>query len=201
MIVPEFPEINWISNRIHEWGQPEQHLLRRVGLTRLASVACMTIEILAVSSNAIRCLGIQTGCLIKGSAFLFYKIFPRVEHLKFIDNNLSGLEDLKKCIIKIAKIIAGIASTVFFGLVFSPEVNFRLHIMLGLAVDNLTVKKEKQLKDQLEFEAQSAIITIERAKRFAKFQKEIAALKNAEMPKSEMYPANLADVLVPKRVQ
>lgn len=197
--MPEFPEINWMLNRIHEWGQPEQHPLNRIGLTRLAGVGCVAIETLAVAYNAVQSLRIQTCCLIKGSMILFNKVVPGSRQLTTVDSLVSGLHDLKTCMIRIAKIIAGIASTIFFGLLFSPEINFRLHLKLGLAVDNWSVKKEKQIKDQQEFEIESATIKKERADRFAQFQKEIYAIKNAEKPKSDKYPSDLADLLIPKK--
>lgn len=165
--------VNWISNRIHEWGEPEQSTFKRIAFTRIGAIASLVVEIAANIFFMMKwCMWQVPGAILRETLEkILLPVFPG-KNLKSATAKLPNLEDVYSCLNTLVKLIAGIASTCFFGILFSPEVNFRVHLKLGLAVDNLALKKERNLKNKLETELKTAEIQKARDLHAMKFQME-----------------------------
>lgn len=129
------PSVNCVLNTIHEWGAPQHHPLKRMAFTRLGSIVSLSTEIASIFSN---------------SAFLGIQIANHLLDLSSKKVNLSSKKnDLwNRCRI-IFQFALGVVSTAIFGLVISPEINFHIHLNLGLVDDNLREKKRQELNERL----------------------------------------------------
>lgn len=187
-------KINRVANRIHEWGEPGQYLWKQMGLTRVCGVALAAIEAISILYHSAFLLAWQLPVnLYNKSLDIFCAIIPRVKKLENIRCQPSHFEAAtRNMLITIANIIAGLASSLFFGVIFSPEINFWLHRKLGLAVDNVGSRKEKVLKARLEAEVKAAAIRKDRDERLTQFQKERQATKSAEDQDDDAIDADLA---------
>jgi hypothetical protein len=168
--------VNGTLNRIHEWSEPARHPMARFFLARLGCIACTAIEAVAAAFAILECTkhaaeGLKRA--IKALLIVNHQALENQAHRRI------GCHTIIADLLEICKLIVGIASTVFIGIVFSPEINFRIHLKLGIAVDNLAVKKEKQLKAQIDTKIKAAKIAQERAERFAKFQAQRQTAKDA----------------------
>lgn len=106
--------------KVHAWGEPEQHPMKRMFLTRIGSIACAVLEL--------QPLGQALG--------------------KFaITLNKPALIDLTKRIV-------GVTSTLVIGIILSPEVNYFIHVKLGLAKDDIAERKNRRDQQILEKELQ-----------------------------------------------
>lgn len=185
--------VNTLLNRIHEWGEPEAHPMQRIALTRVASLGTAVLEYFSLLGASFD-LGWNLYQDIKTLSHKgLYLILPKSQGS---ENPIHPFPSTGKSVIQICKLIIGIASTLFIGVIFSPEINFRIHLKLGLAVDNLVLRKQKEVDDKLAAEVKAAELAEMRAARFAKFKSEQLLEKNAE--KLEPINAHLAELLVPQ---
>ena len=181
-------------NKIHHWSEPEQHPLTRMFLTRLAETACAVIEAASIifkSMELIFTCGKQIALSASGIAF---KLFPSSQWLQEHSQRPSLVEEIKDQGNEIRLLVSGLACTIFVGIFFSPEANFKLHLKLKLVVDDLAEKMQKKLASKLQAELQKAEITKARDQRIAQLEAEQQAVKKAE---SEAYAVNarLAELL------
>jgi hypothetical protein len=188
--------INSLLNRAHECGEFNQHPMKRFFLTRLQTLLCIPLEGIA----AAYALG-HTGAALSGAgkkmgASGLRVLFPKSEALLQESHKET---QVKNTLITLCCRIAGFASTLFIG-IFSPELNFRLHKKLGLAVDNLVQKKEQALRLKLETDLKAAQIERQRSERFAKFQAAQKAADEAEALQ-QMIDSRLAELLLYRKVR
>lgn len=187
--------VNMLLNRIHEWGEPEEHPIKRIALTRLACLGAVALECFC-TVEAAWSLGNQlysTTKVLAGKGL--YHIFPKSPLFQNFATQGLNTQAIGTSLLQICKLIVGLASTLLIGVIFSPEINFRLHLRMGLAVDNLLVRKQKDLAAKLAAEAKAAELAQVRAIRFAQFQAEQRAAKDAGKPKP--IDSHLAELLVP----
>lgn len=187
--VLQISRLNRMANHIHECGGPEQHPLKAMGLTRIYSIALAAIEAASIIHSCFWRLPIN---LAKKSFNSFHAVILRAKGVQIPRIRSSLVEN----ILATAKIIAGFAFTLFFGIVFSPEINFRLHQKLGLVVDNARARKEKALKAKVEMEAKNEAIRRDRAERLAQFQQERQAIRTREDIEEDNVDADLARLFV-----
>ena len=109
-----------ILNKICEWSEPSQTTTTRMFLTRSAAFACALFEVAAIGET-----------IYKGITTIF-------------SNSTCKLEECKLSLFKIAKLTVGIASTVLLGIAFSPAINYRIHVALGLVEYDLNLSKQRQ---------------------------------------------------------
>ncbi len=172
--------INALFNRIHEWGEPEQRPATRIVLTRLGGVAGSVIETFAIAYSSLN-VGLKFGDTLGNiSIKTISALFPKSRLATNLNKLPASLNNLKNNLLHVCKLIIGLASTLLLGTFFSPELNFRLHLKLGLVVDNLNIKKQKELKAKLTAETKAAEITQARASRFSQFQAERQAAKELQ---------------------
>jgi hypothetical protein len=105
--------------------------------TRLAEVSCAVIEVALIVFKTFELVCVC--CLIK---------------------------DISVQCDEIARLIQGLVSTLFFGVVFSPEANFKVHVKLSLVVENLTKESHHKLAEQLAEELSTEVVKA-RNERFA----------------------------------
>lgn len=103
-------------NKIYEWTEPEQQPMTRMFLTRVGGIVCAFFELIAVGEAALK--------IFSGSKF----------------------SDVKKSVEQLCRLIIGLASTILIGIVFSPAVNYRIHIGLEIVLHDVTLRKEKQVQ-------------------------------------------------------
>lgn len=127
--------VNRVLNTLHEWSAPQHHPLKRMAFTRLGSIVCLSTEITSFCVNSIF-LGLQTANYLLDLSF------------KNIDLSSQKKDLWKRCTI-IFKFALGVISTAIFGLVVSPEINFHIHLKLGLAIDHLSERKRRELNQRL----------------------------------------------------
>lgn len=143
--------LNSVLNRIHEWGQPENHPLKRIVLTRAGGVAAISLEAVSLVVKPF-VLGFQSLGFISKLPLKVVKWIVHSEKLNAWDEKLPGSKDLIHTVKRIYQYFVGLLSSAFFGVVFSPELNFRLHLKLGLAIDQLADRKKKDLEAILSVE-------------------------------------------------
>lgn len=185
-----FEKINTTLNWVHEWGEFDQHPMKRLFLTRIGTIACLFLET-AAAAYAMAKTGVVLFREIKRLATSgLSRIFPKSSALQAeveVDNFCK-----KECI-AFGQRIAGLISTLFVG-IFSPEINFRNHKKLHLAIDNLSEKKERELKLKLETELKDAQIKRDRLLRFTQQQAE-RDKKQLEEEREQRIDARLAELL------
>lgn len=192
--IPHF--INSPLNQIHRWSEPEQNPMTRMFLTRLSEIVCLVIEVSLISFKAleISLLGAKQMTLLVAKTV--NEIFPSLKKFKSHSPASSYFSTIQTKGKNIGYLVAGLASTVFIGLIFSPEANFKIHLQLGLATDNLAEKNQRELAAKLQAEMQKAKITKERTERFAKLEAERQAAKKAER-EAYAVESRLAELLFP----
>lgn len=188
--------LNNTLNKIHDWGEPQCHPMKRMFLTRITSVACIALEAsgLAWTTVRIATLSVQEARILSAKGVC--KIVPPMKKLLKSASKKSLALPIKEAYLDICRLTAGLASTILVGALFSPELNFRLHIKLRLAVDNLALKKQRELDAKVRIETKAAEITKARAERFALFELERKAAENAKA-KEDAIDAHLAELLYP----
>jgi len=196
-MLPMKSSLNNCLNSIHTWGEPEQNPMKRMFLTRLGGIAGTAIETTAIGWSVVRIGMLCTRECKNVCMRTFCRIIPAASScMKYVDNP-SLKQSIKDAFMDTCKLIAGVATTLFIGIIFSPELNFRIHIKLGLAVNNLTVQKQKELDAKLRTETKAAEITKARAEQFAQFEQERKALKDAQ-DQEDAIDSHLAELLYPK---
>ena len=182
-------QINTTLNLVHEWGEFDQHPMKRFFLTRAGSVACIFLETAAAAWSVGRSAAVLFHSGKKFCVITCSRLFPKLEMLMDSRQQIP----LKEELLMLCRRIAGLVSTLFIG-IFSPEVNFRNHKKLHLAIDNLSEKKERELRIRLETELKAAQIKRERLERFTKMQAEREAAEEAE-EKERRIDSRLAELL------
>ena len=183
-------------NDIHRWGENDQHPMVRMFLTRTVGLVCAFTEIGASIKQSFH-LSILTA---KASAVFAAKVgrlaFPNNPWLTTHSLKPIPKEDIKGSLEDLYKLVAGIASTIFIGVLFSPEINFRNHLFLGLAADDLAVKRERDLAAKLAAENTIAELARARAERYNIFVEARDAQRKEETEKNRV-DSRLADLLCP----
>jgi hypothetical protein len=187
--------INNILNKVHELGQPEQRPLARLGSTRLWGIACTALEATSLLFIPWHVGTAVADCSAKSFKSLMDEVFPNSQIFKNAEDPTKSIQTLKKSCILAAKMIAGFASTIFFGIIFCPELNFRIHLQLELAVDNFSVKKHKELQAKLTAEMHAKEIAEARTERFAAFEAKRDTIWAVERERP-MIDARLADLIL-----
>lgn len=106
--------VNIMSNRIHEWGEPEQSPLKAMILPRVGSIALAALETLTVLYNSLLVATRLPITLFTQSISVFTIIFPKNVQLQTIQNRFSPYCFSKMEVLRIAKTIVCLASTLFF---------------------------------------------------------------------------------------
>lgn len=166
----EMPGIDWVANCIHEWGEPGQNIWKQMFLSRIGSAALVALETVSV--------------LFESMNFLVVKIPQGICSL-----NSQGLVSKVSLI---GKMVLGAISSIFFGVVFSPELNFFFHRKLGLAVDDIALRKEKALQVMLKEERKAVELRQKKEAELSRFEKE---RMKAEVELDEELDAELAELL------
>lgn len=190
--------LNSLLNHIHEWGENEQHPMKRMFLTRFACFACSGIELFALGLSLAN-LGAEIGKAAISLSTRSLQIIQAKGHPPKKELLLDSIysQRITKKFLLTCKLVAGLASTLLVGVILSPEVNFRIHLKLELAVDNLIIKKQKELKARGIAETKAIEISKARALRIAKFDAERLAHKKAQ-EKAQALDERLAELLLPK---
>jgi hypothetical protein len=170
--------------------------MTRMFLTRLTELACAVIEVASIVFNMIKLTIIATKQLLRFSSKLAITLFPQSKFLQASSNQSSFLPEIKATSLEISRLITGLASTVFIGVIFSPETNFKIHLKLELAIDNLAEKTQRKLAAKLRSELQKAEIIKARTERLAKLNVEQLETKQAEIEANSV-DSRLAELLAP----
>lgn len=164
MVTP-YSLIDSTFNQIHYWSEPEQNPMQRMFLTRLSEIGCVAVETFSLICKTIELMtlvGKQLIILSSKPAGIFS--YPKFHDSFFPPFFL--LSDIKFGAEEMCRLIVGLASTIFIGIVFSPETNFKIHLKLRLIRDNLAEKTKKERAIKLLLEKQSAEIIKARKERF-----------------------------------
>lgn len=180
------PLLNSALNQIHHWSEPDQNPMKRMFLTRFAQIGCAGIEVALLAIKTM-----EMGQLIVKNILHSLQDTTSQSFYPGLIVELSGKAD------EVASLVEGLASTVFFGIIFSPEANFKVHLRLKLAVDNIAEKTEKERAAKLEAELQKAEIIQMRNERYAKLEVEQQAIKDAETEACKVN-SQLANLLLHK---
>lgn len=183
---------NSLLNHIHEWNQPTQPVMTRMGLTRLGGVVCSAVEVVELFSSGLSC--IKHTC---------ERIKQTVVHVFYFLQMTSGRNtkefvispSLTKELWEICKRVVGVISTVIFG-VLAPSLNFNIHIKLRLTIDHLALLKAKQEENQRQTEARIEKITKMRAEHIASANQKRQELQHG-LEESQRIDGALADFLLP----
>ena len=190
--------LNTTLNQIHDWGEPEQHPMKRMFLTRVAGLGCAAIEAGVIALTTGHLIRLTASEAVTGSAKALRLLFPKSETLSKCADRPTHATQMKSALVELCHLVAGLASTIFNGIIFSPAINFRMHIKWGLAIDNLAVKKQKNLDAKLKAQAAAEAITQARAERFAQFEANRQAVKTAQA-EEDAIDAHLAELLCPAK--
>lgn len=125
-------------NKVHEWTEPEQQPMTRMFSTRVGGIACAFFELIAVGQTAL-------------------KIF-----------SAANFGDVKDSTEKLCRLIIGLASTILIGVVFSPAINYRIHIALGIVVHDVALRKEKQAQFNAQRQIEKVQLETDKLLRLAK---------------------------------
>jgi len=187
--------ITTVFNQIHLWNGPTHHPLKRIALTRLSSIACVALETIGIATAMFRAT--KHFCLT-----LKYLSLDAVHHIspKFASafdpvQLQSNTAELKRSLIDLCYRVAGIFLTIFVGIIFSPEFNFRQHLELGLIDDISAMKMEKSKKNEEIYAVNAAIINKQRAERSAAWEAQRQADRESAEQESAV-DAHLAEILL-----
>lgn len=179
-------KINFIIYNIQKLGGVEQHPLKAMSLPRVYSIVLVALEATATVYYTMRFIAYHVNCRKSQP----YKIVA------------SNVQDQTKKIFFIAKIIAGTISTIFFGIIFSPEINIILHQKLGLVVDNnINARKEKALQIKLELESKNEAVKRERAALLAQFHNERQIVKSDDGLEDDTIDVDLSILFLQQKTQ
>jgi hypothetical protein len=160
--------LNTTLNKIHEWNEPEYHPLKRMFLTRICEVGCAAIE---------------ASVVVRKMAELTFTCFKK-----------PSKHDLKSRVSEISRLIIGLSSTIFIGMLFSPEGNFKIHVKLHLAIDTLAEKNQKILTTKLQAELAKNEVNAIRDALFSKLE-EIQRATNQEQTPLHIAHSRLVELL------
>jgi hypothetical protein len=165
------PLLSNTLNQIHQWSEPGQNPMKRMFLTRLAEIGCAGIEASTLAFKTIELSALSA------------------KHLMH-----APTDEMRTKANEVANLLKGLTSTLIFGVFFSPEANFKMHLKLKLAVDNRAEKSQRELAAKLQAELQKAEITKIRNERFAKLEAEEQAIKEAKN-QADVVNSRLAELL------
>lgn len=190
--------VNAILNRVNEWSEPDCTQMVRVVGARLATLGCVVVEVSAIGIVSLQVLkrlcsnAINTGKKVYRMISL-WKNANGKESVKVIP--VPHTESLVRKLLNICKLIIGLASTILVGIIFSPKGNFEFHMTLGLAVDQLTARRQKAIEDKQNLDLMKITVENAREKRFFEFQ----AARQAEretLEKAQSIDPHLAEKLM-----
>lgn len=166
-------------------------------LTRMTEVPCAVMEAALIVFKTLELSLTTAKQLIAASSKAIVKILPYSQMLREYPDRPWLLQDIKLQGMDICRLVAGLTSTIFIGIFFSPETNFKIHLKLDLTTDNRAAKNQRALAVKLQMELQKAEITKARNERFAKLEAEQQTGKDAE---AQAYAVNsrLAELLMMK---
>lgn len=162
--------INTPLNRIHEWGDPIQHPLKRLFLTRLEGITTSALEVLDLANTLFECAEQLAHTSQVLACRSLYVIFPKSQRIYKIAKQPSDPKNIFDTLLKIGKLVIGIISSITLGIFISPELNFRFHLWMRLIDNNLNMRTQKLLQAKLSAELEAIKISQQRAERFAQFQ-------------------------------
>lgn len=185
-------------NQIHQWSEPEQNPMTRMFVTRLSELACAVIEISSIIFKVLEIGFLSAKQMTTLASKMALVIFPDSKKLHVYSHQPSLFPSIKAKGKDLCRLIAGFTATVFIGIIFSPEANFKIHLKLELVVDNLAEKNHIKLAAKLQAEMQKAKTKKVRIERFAKLEEAQPGGKKTE---TEAYAVELrlAELLFPQR--
>ncbi|HEV8051556.1 MAG TPA: hypothetical protein VGP47_03610 [Parachlamydiaceae bacterium] len=172
--------LNKTFNQIHRWSEPEQQPMTRMFLTRITEIPCTLIETALIVIKTLELSVNGAKQLVTATSQAAVKVFPNSQLLQEYAREPLLLQDLKSQGQEISRLVMGLTSTIFIGIFFSPEANFKIHLKLGLITDNQAEKNQRALAVKLQMELQKAEITKARNARFAKLEADKQSSKDAE---------------------
>lgn len=187
--------LNSTLNQVHRWNAQEQNLMTRIFLTRLSESVIAALE---ASSFVFKLIAINLNIANQCILFSSKAVLIILPHSKFVQHYAKRPLDLTLIKFKgleLCRLIAGLACTIFIGVIF-PETNFKIHLKLNLAVDNLAQKTQKKLAAKFRAELKKAEITRARTKRFSELEAKQMAAKQLEREANVVNP-DLAHLLFP----
>lgn len=162
--------LNQTLNHIHHWSEPDQNPMKRMFLTRFAEIGCVSIEVCLIVKKTIEF----------GASVVKNLTRPVLNNQSSVYFNPLLVLELPLKAQEVARLIKGLASTLFFGIIFSPEVNFKIHLRLKLVLNNQAEKTQKERSDKLETELKKSEIIKMRNERFVKLEAEQQSTEEAE---------------------
>ena len=184
-------------NQIHHWSEPEQHPMTRMFLTRITEVPCTILEAALIVFKTLELSLTGAQQLMRASSKIAAKVLPNSQILREYADRPSFFQDFKSQGLDISRLVVGLTSTIFIGVFFSPETNFKVHLKLGLVTDSQAEKNQRALAAKLQMELQKAEITKARNERFAKLEAAQQASKDAEA-QAYAVDSRLAELLMAK---
>jgi hypothetical protein len=174
--------LNTTLNEIHSLSQSDHSAIGRMFLTRAIEIVAVIIEVATIAFAAIEFAYACGKQLIISFSQMGLKIFPKADRLKEYANWPSAINEVIFNARRIASLIGGLASTIFFGIFISPEANFNIHLKLDLITDDLATKSKNTLTAKLEIEKEKvrsehlAILETSNEREIAKVNKYLADL-------------------------
>lgn len=150
--------IQAVGNKIYEWNQPNRACPVRVGLTRCAGVALGGIEAVSLAFQPLVLAADVCATTTKAIVRIARNICPCVEVLRRIDDALPPFSRLIDTICKMLKLSCALLSTAVLGVVFNPDLNYRLHSHPKIGLINDEIARSKVLKRE-KLEQDSIIIS------------------------------------------
>lgn len=98
--------INGILYKIHDWGHAQHHPVKRIFLTRILGIGCAVCELLNIFIQPI-----VSAC----------HSFKKMDKLSLKLQNIAE---------KVLRQFLGFLSTIVCGIFVSPELNYRIHLVL-----------------------------------------------------------------------
>lgn len=183
-------------NDIHRWGENDQHPLVRMFLTRAGALACAAVEIGACVKASIHLSVLSAKASAIYAAKVGHFAFPSAQSIAKYALKPINQEQIKETFRDLCYLIAGFASTLFAGVIFSPAINFHNHLYLGLVADDLAVKRERETAARLAAEATISELNRARAERYDLFTGTRDRQRAEELEKNKV-DSRLADLLCP----
>lgn len=154
------PFLNLTLNQIHVWSEPDQNPMKRMFLTRFAEISSAGIELCLIAKKILELASL----VLKNLFHPFLKVRSSASFYPYLALELTAKAH------ETAQLVKGFASTVFFGMIFSPEANFKIHLRLKLVKDCQAEKTQKERSAKLQAELQKSEITNKRNERFAQLE-------------------------------
>lgn len=181
-------------NDIHRWGENDHHPLVRIFLTRATGLGCAAVELSFAAKAGFDLCVVSAKAAVVFAAKVGHFAFPGSESLAKHAVKPLHEEVIQQTFHRFRNLIAGMISTVCVGILFSPELNFRNHLYLGLAEDDLAVKKEREMAAKIAAEATLSEVARVREERYLHFVQQRDAKRREEAERNR-FDSRLANLL------